>query len=852
MMSSIGAGASRRAWTMIALAAALCLLLTSAGFATTYYVDSVSGNDNYNGTSQSTPWQNLTKVSTVTFSSGDQILLKCGSVWNGQQLYPKGSGSSGSPIVINSYSTGAKPLINGQGAFQEAVKLSNQQYWEVNNLEITNWAATAGIYQGLHVLNTDAGTLNHIYLQNLNIHDVNGAMSTGLDKGKGNGGILMEVAGSSTPSKFNDILIQGCSVHDLSRTCIKFFSSWGSFCTNPTVVLSTNVVVRNNVVTNYAGDGICAHFAVGALVEYNVSSGGCTNLDLANVPIWFWDNQNSVIQYNEAYGTVQTRDGMAWDVDGCTSGSVLQYNYSHDNAGGFVMFVSSPDCAAKNYSYVRLPFCSNNTARYNISQRDSTRVLRFSGKVNDNYVYNNTIYVGAGTAKTVDSSKCGSTGPTKQGPVNTYLYNNIIYNTEASGASYTFVGTNYVWDYNLFYGNHPSGEPSDAHKLTSDPLLVNPGSGGTGRLTVDGYKLQAGSPARDSGMTISGNGGLDYWGNPVPSGSGPDRGANEYVSGGGSPPVTNFTGNPTAGQAPLTVAFTDTSSGSPTSWSWTFGDGGTSTAHNPSHVYAVGTYTVSLTAANQYGSDGETKPNYITASSGGVPPAADFVGSPLSGVPPLAVGFTDMSTGSPTSWSWTFGDGGTSTAQNPSHTYNATGQYTVALTATNQYGSNTNTKPNYITVAAGGNYSCTALTVEAGTVTSGDHTSTHVSDNVYLVVNSAKSPKQNVRLQYTFETGLGSLSSLSVTDEVQCSNLGSVGYQYRFVDCWNYSTSQWVQINRIRITTAGADVTNTTPVTSPSPYLSATGQVRVRMRYGEVNNETWTLSVDLMKITATP
>ena len=842
----------RRSLVVSLLTLLLCCAFASLACATTYYVDSVAGNDNNGGTSSGSPWQNLTKVNTITFAAGDQILLKCGSVWNGQQLYPKGSGSSGNPIVINSYSTGAKPLINGQGAFQEAVLLSNQQYWELNNLEVTNWAATAGIYQGIHILNTDAGTLNHIYLQNLNIHDVNGAMSTGLDKGKGNGGILIEVAGTATPSKFNDILVQGCSVHDLSRTAIKFMSSWGSFCTNPTVVLSTNVVMRNNTVANYAGDGICAHFSTGAITEYNVSSGGCTNLDLANVPIWFWDNQNSVIQYNEAYGTVQTRDGMAWDVDGCTSGSVLQYNYSHDNAGGFVMFVCSPDCAAKNYSYVRLPFCSNNIARYNISQRDSTRVLRFSGKVNDNYVYNNTMYIGAGTAKTVDSGKCGSTGPTKQGPVNTYMYNNIIYNTEASGAAYTFVGTNYVWDYNVFYGNHPAGEPSDAHKLTSDPLLVNPGSGGTGRLTVDGYKLQAGSPARDSGMTISGNGGLDYWGNPVPSGSGPDRGANEYVSGGGSPPVTNFTGNPTSGQAPLTVAFTDTSSGSPTSWSWTFGDGGTSTARNPSHVYAAGTYTVALTATNAYGSNTNTKTNYITASSGGTPPTANFSGYPTSGVPPLAVAFTDASTGSPTSWSWTFGDGGTSTAQNPSHTYNAAGSYTVALTATNQYGSNTNTKTGYINVGSGGNYSCTSLTIEVGTLVSGSHSDTHVSDDVRIVINAVKSGKYSVDNAYTFETGLGSLSSLTVTNESQYSNLGSTGYQYRYVDVWNYTTNGWVQVANPRISTAGADVTTVTSVPSPSVYRSSTGQVKVRFRHGHVNGTAWTLSEDYVKITATP
>jgi PKD repeat protein len=81
------------------------------------------------------------------------------------------------------------------------------------------------------------------------------------------------------------------------------------------------------------------------------------------------------------------------------------------------------------------------------------------------------------------------------------------------------------------------------------------------------------------------------------------------------PPVTDFSGDPTSGQAPLTVNFTDLSVGDPTSWDWDFGDGNTSTDQNPTHQYAAnGTYTVSLTATNAYGSDTETKVDYITVA----------------------------------------------------------------------------------------------------------------------------------------------------------------------------------------------------------------------------------------------
>jgi PKD repeat protein len=171
------------------------------------------------------------------------------------------------------------------------------------------------------------------------------------------------------------------------------------------------------------------------------------------------------------------------------------------------------------------------------------------------------------------------------------------------------------------------------------------------------------------------------------------------VTGASTPPTAGFTGTPTSGMAPLTVNFTDQSTGA-TSWSWNFGDTGTSTQQNPSHTYtAPGTYTVSLTATNSYGNDTETKTNYITVSALQAP-VADFTASSTTIYEGQSVTFTDTTTNSPTSWSWTFSGGtpSTSTAQNPTITYNTAGTYTVALTATNATGSDTETKTDYITV----------------------------------------------------------------------------------------------------------------------------------------------------------
>jgi PKD repeat protein len=164
--------------------------------------------------------------------------------------------------------------------------------------------------------------------------------------------------------------------------------------------------------------------------------------------------------------------------------------------------------------------------------------------------------------------------------------------------------------------------------------------------------------------------------------------------------IADFTASPTSGGVPLTVAFTDLSVGA-MSWSWDFGDTGTSTDKNPVHTYTeIGVYTVTLTVTNAYGSDTETKVDYITVTAPQLP-VADFVASSTDINVGDSVTFTDLTTENPTSWDWTFAGGtpGSSTAQNPTVTYNTAGTFTVTLTATNIVGSDTETKVNYITVS---------------------------------------------------------------------------------------------------------------------------------------------------------
>lgn len=145
------------------------------------------------------------------------------------------------------------------------------------------------------------------------------------------------------------------------------------------------------------------------------------------------------------------------------------------------------------------------------------------------------------------------------------------------------------------------------------------------------------------------------------------------------------------------VNFVDNSSGSPTDWSWNFGNGSTSSSQNPSIVYSnKGNYAVRLIVQR-----GDLRDTLIKTVNVGEIPVANFTGNPTLIGPGGVVNFTDQSTGDITNWNWNFGDvvgNSTSTAQNPSHQYNYYGEYTVSLTVSNEFGSDTKVRNQYILV----------------------------------------------------------------------------------------------------------------------------------------------------------
>ncbi|MCH7516684.1 MAG: PKD domain-containing protein, partial [Bacteroidetes bacterium] len=151
----------------------------------------------------------------------------------------------------------------------------------------------------------------------------------------------------------------------------------------------------------------------------------------------------------------------------------------------------------------------------------------------------------------------------------------------------------------------------------------------------------------------------------------------------------------------VTRFFADSSiagEGNIVSWNWDFGDGGTSTESNPTYIYqSVGTYTVILHAYGPYGTDTETKTDYINVIA---PDAvsADFSALPLIGTAPMGVQFTNNSVGTIDSVRWYFGDGNSSTDLNPAYEYQSAGVYTVLLNVYGPVNDDSKTKEDYITV----------------------------------------------------------------------------------------------------------------------------------------------------------
>ncbi len=454
-------------------------------------------------------------------------------------------------------------------------------------------------------------------------------------------------------------------------------------------VKGSHNVIRNNEITNL-GEGVVVDGTYNLVTQnymhdmFCVGAYGATGISFNNT-----DNEASYnsLEKCRAPSSYFGYDGGAFEFYGNTSRSYVHHNWSYHNQG--FMEIGAPGTSNPTVSDVRV--------EYNIAL-DTGRFTGFhitgneAVTLNNFRVQNNTIIETANSPITVKDSSLvfDAVGPSGQ-----YIFrNNILYLDGWNRVASSWTTFNH--DHNLYYllnGTKMNITPGSTDIVSTNPKFIN--------LAAADIHLASDSPARDRGVALGYGGLSDFDGNPIPFGPAPDMGAYEFT-GAGSPLSAYAGGSPTTGQAPLTVNFTGSAAGgtTPYSYSWNFGDGGSSTTQNPSHSYSTaGTYTATLTVRDNASATASSTVNISLVAS--TPLSANVVAAPTSGQAPLAVNFSGSASGgiTPYSYRWVFGDGGTSTSQNPSHTYSIAGNYTATLTVTDS-ASSTNSKSVSITVTA--------------------------------------------------------------------------------------------------------------------------------------------------------
>lgn len=439
--------------------------------------------------------EDFNKYSNSIFSPGTSVLFATGKTFTGQFII-KGSGTKELPNLVATYDpeTGNvfkewidnKPIIEGEGKVGSAILLKNGSFWEINNIEVSNTNGTTedqGEILGIQVIAQDIGIAENISILNCHVHHVNGNVG-----GKKTGGIHVNVLGDSIKTKFHNLLIENNIVAHSGGVGISNQSSWGKINT-PDYHPWTNFKIRKNRVEHTGRNGIIVRYATNPIVEYNVLAYN-SRFDSGH-SVFNFNTVDCIVQYNEAYGNTSSNpdeiDHGGFDADYNSRGTVIQYNYSHDN----------------NWfcGIMRKPYNTDITIRYNISQNELLGAYLYgfpwTEGVKDVKVYNNTHYFGKGKGNRVFVAAGKERIPTQ-----TSFINNIFYFEDKAEWGFD-PDESCILENNLFYNLQPKGEQA----IVTKPLFVNPGKGGTdidmsNPNRLKGYRLELNSPAINSGKAI--------------------------------------------------------------------------------------------------------------------------------------------------------------------------------------------------------------------------------------------------------------------------------------------------------------------------------------------------------------
>ena len=467
-------------------AAVIVFAITSPSFATEYQIDSQAKFD---------------ELREAKFRPGDVIKFQRGKSFQGM-FAPQGSGTKDAPIVIKAYSKGKRPRIDAGGENQAGLRLRNMQWVEVSDLEITNTngsKADQGNLFGIYVLiERKEGVFSHIYIDNCNVHHVNGNVA-----GKRRGGIHVHVM-ECKKTWIDDLRITNNRVTQIGGVGIGNDSSCARVEIRPhdeiTENLWTNVYVAENYIDHTGRNNVIARSSKDAIYEYNTLANS-SRYDTGH-SIFCFNTDGIRIQHNEAYGNVgeEDKDRGSFDADFNCINTFIQYNYSHDNMW-FCGIMKRPN--------------RNVVIRYNISQNER-KGLYFYGFEQEQdaqniHIYNNTHFAKRGIRSYVF--------PQNRTPINTRFENNIFYFESKGLWTRKSRGINTSFKNNVYYNLMPF--PGDTTAITSNPGFVRPGRAGTDidlktMKDLQGYRLKPRSRAIDKGLSIKmPEVPLDFFGNPV-------------------------------------------------------------------------------------------------------------------------------------------------------------------------------------------------------------------------------------------------------------------------------------------------------------------------------------------------
>lgn len=341
-----------------------------------YYMDCEKGCDHLDGTSVDTAWKTLNRVNEVFLQPGDEVLLHCGQHFAGT-LKPKGNGSEEAKIRIGSYGEGSMPEIDGMGNYA-AVWLKGCSHYVVQGLRILNRCEEQKVRQGICIEGSPFGITEDITVEECEITQVDGENRRSrhvYESMYWNGAIYVTMPGrSSDENHLHRIHILNNHIHDVKTSGIRI-NQEEDFVVD---IHHTAVVVRGNRISKTGSDGIIVANCISPLISgntcYNAGALGNKEETLLIAGIWVCAVKDALIERNEvAFTRLFTGDGTAFDTDWGTAGTIVfQYNYTHDNEGGFWL-----DCSNLNYNSEY----KKTILQYNISVNDREGILVEDGRL---------------------------------------------------------------------------------------------------------------------------------------------------------------------------------------------------------------------------------------------------------------------------------------------------------------------------------------------------------------------------------------------------------------------------------------------------------------------------------------